>query len=330
MVKQQSLALLALVACVLAVGVIALGAYTRLNDAGLGCPDWPGCYGQVTVPQGEAAHYLYNNSSFSAAKAWAEMLHRYFAGSLTLLLIGIFFVGGLLSVEQPKRSNILLLGALALLLLYQIALGRWTVTLKLLPIIVTQHLLGGLGILSLLWLLYLSNRKLPFTALPNNRGLRWGAGVGLALVLLQLFLGAWTSTNYASLSCPDFPFCHNSSPSIFAWRDAFHLLLPAGVNYQGGVLADTVRQSIQMAHRIGAMVVSIYLLGFGLIAQQQLRRDGAVLSSLNLIMVLVLLQLSLGMAGVVFQLPLSIALAHTLVAAGILLSLITFNYRLYR
>lgn len=334
MAKQRVVSLCALGASFFALGVIALGAFTRLIDAGLGCPDWPGCYGHLLVPltvRGqELANMLYPDTHWVAYKAWAEMIHRYFAGSLSVLILGIAALV-LFKKELRVRSNVFLVGGLLLLVLYQILLGQWTVTLKLLPIVVTQHLLGGFLILSLLWLVYLNNdaklRKHMQNA-QSHRVLPW-AILGVIFLLLQISLGAWTSTNYASLSCPDFPWCDNAHPQMnFYFKAAFNLFSPVGLNYEGGVLPEIYRQTIQMTHRIGALLLTAYLFGFFIFAMPVLKKSMELLKSVYIVFALFAIQLCIGIANVIFKLPLVTAISHNLVAVLLLLAMITLTYKL--
>jgi cytochrome c oxidase assembly protein subunit 15 len=323
--NQKRLAGLAFFACLFALLVIALGAFTRLMDAGLGCPDWPGCYGRM-IP--DAAHAW---GHFVSYKAWAEMIHRYAVGVLSLLILSII-VFAISRKELRTRGNVIFSVVLILLLGYQITLGQWTVTKQLLPVIVSQHLLGGFFILATLWLVFLNNYlqsdELPF---KGRNCLLIAAIVGLVLLLLQISLGAWTSTNYASLSCVDFPFCVNANPWMpMHFKEAFNLFAPVGVNYQGGVLSDVVRQTIQMTHRLGALVVTTYLFIFMMVAQKVLREKPALLRGLHILMGLLVVQLSLGMMNVLFKLPLHSAISHTVCAALLLITLLTFIVKLLK
>lgn len=313
--KRILLSRFALCGTFFALGVIALGAITRLLDAGLGCPDWPGCYGQI-VPA---------NAGY---KAWAEMIHRYFVGGLSLFIVSIIIM--IFSLQKLRiRANILCATGLILLLVYQIMLGRWTVTLKLLPIIVTQHLLGGFFILTVLWLIYLNNKKSLIALAKIPYAISLGAYVGLGLLLLQIFLGAWTSTNYASLSCSDFPFCNNTDPlTPLYFRQAFDLSAPIGVNYEGGVLSDGVRQTIQMVHRMGALIVTLYWFMFVGLSLQALKNQRTLINSLYAILGLVLLQVCIGITNVIYKLPLFTAVAHNLVAVVLILTIVTFIFKL--
>lgn len=323
--NQKRLAYVALFASLFALTVIALGAFTRLIDAGLGCPDWPGCYGQI-IPNAEHAW-----GNFVSYKAWAEMIHRYAVGILSILIISIA-ASVFIKKELRTRANIIFSVLLLCLLAYQIMLGQWTVTLKLLPVIVSQHLLGGFFILSILWMIYLNNR-LWFSrpaGSPVLRLLPW-AILGLILILLQISLGAWTSTNYASLSCPDFPFCVNDHPVMpFYFKEAFNLFSPVGINYQGGVLSESIRQTIQMTHRFGALIVTTYLFVFMMIAQKKLRNTPDLMRVLYMMIGLLVVQLSLGMMNVLFKLPLHSAISHTICAALLLLAMLTFIFKLVK
>ncbi|KAF1051370.1 MAG: Heme A synthase [Stenotrophomonas maltophilia] len=200
---------LAVLATALALLVVLLGAYTRLTHAGLGCPDWPGCYGFVHVPSSEAqlahAQAHFPDAPVQAQKGWNEMIHRYFAGSLGLLIVALA-VQALRRRGQDGQPLRLPLTLLAVVLA-QAAFGMWTVTLKLWPQVVTAHLLGGFTTLALLFLLSLrlSGAFAP-RALPAS--LRRLAALGLALVIGQIALGGWVSSNYAAVACIDLPMCH--------------------------------------------------------------------------------------------------------------------------
>jgi heme a synthase len=325
LVKSSWLAKVAFVAAIFAFAVIALGAFTRLVDAGLGCPDWPGCYGHLTVPI---------TGTLNVYKAWAEMIHRYVVGCLSMLIMAVVVI--VFKKKFRTRGNIILALSLVALLVYQINLGRWTVTWQLLPIIVTQHLLGGFLILSVLWLMYLNNQPMLYTGRakrsvpPAINSLLFYAMIGLGLLFLQIFLGAWTSTHYASLSCPDFPFCMNHqslSPQI---KEAFKVFSPIGVNYEGGVLSQAARQTIQMAHRLGAALLTVYFLAFVGVAMLKLINTPQLLRPLFVFLGLFSLQICIGISNVIFKLPLISAMSHTLIAVLLLLTLITFIFKLVR
>lgn len=334
MAKQRFLAILALSASFFALGVIALGAFTRLMDAGLGCPDWPGCYGHFVVPISHSAQHAidiqYPETPLVAYKAWAEMIHRYFVGGLSIFIIVI--IGTIFSSKTVRRtSNVIYACMLMLLLSYQIILGQLTVTLKLLPVIVSQHLLGGFFILTILWLIYLNNRIDNFADKKKVRTrlfLPW-AIIGLILLLLQISLGAWTSTNYAALSCIDFPFCDNVNPlMVMHFKAAFNFFLPVGINYEGGVLAEPIRQTIQMTHRIGALILTLYLFVLSLVAMKKFGKISDLMRSVYSMLTLLIIQLCIGITNVVLKLPLVTAVLHNVVAVLLLLSVVTFIFKL--
>ncbi len=328
--KPRLLSRLALFASFFAFTVIGLGAFTRLIDAGLGCPDWPGCYGRITVPLTEKAQelaaFLYPMTHLVAYKAWAEMIHRYFVGGLSCLILILIVIIFSKKVFRT-RGNILLSVGLILLLMYQIALGAWTVTLKLLPVIVTQHLLGGFLILTLLWLIFLNNRQNYFATRNYFHLIPW-AVIGILILFFQIALGAWTSTHYASLSCPDFPFCHNDQSLTWQLKDAFNLFQPIGINYEGGTLPDSVRQTIQMVHRTVAGIFALYTFIFAAIILVRARVSNEIMKTLYLILGLILIQVCLGITNVLFQLPLATAILHNLVAALLVLAWVTLLFKL--
>ncbi|MBE8182512.1 MAG: heme A synthase, partial [Candidatus Portiera sp.] len=251
--------------------VIVLGAYTRLKDAGLGCPDWPGCYGTLTVPQSaEQIQDSFPDVQLNRGKAWIEVAHRMVAGSLGLFVFLLTFLDFRASRRHKYKMSRILIFA-SLMVVGQSLLGMWTVTLQLLPQVVTAHLFGGLTILSLLFLRLAHLHLNPLNSLgPHNpeeasrpeknsqqksQIITYGY-VGLALVIMQIFLGGWVSTNYASLACTDFPLCNGEwvPPSDFG--SGFNLLHPIGENYEGGVLNDSAQVAIHWAHRVGALLVT--------------------------------------------------------------------------
>ena len=198
------------IAACLALFVVVLGAYVRLSDAGLGCPDWPGCYGTLTVPQSESAiahaETAYPDQPVEANKAWKEMIHRYFAGTLGLLVLAIFVLGW--RARKEIKVSPWLPTFLLILIVFQAALGMWTVTLLLKPVVVTAHLLGGMATLGLLTWLAHRHLGIVSTGFSHADNLRFWARWALVILFLQIFLGGWTSTNYAALACTDFPTCH--------------------------------------------------------------------------------------------------------------------------
>ncbi|MEZ5476147.1 MAG: COX15/CtaA family protein [Thiolinea sp.] len=306
--------------------VIVLGAYTRLSDGGLGCPDWPGCYGHLTVPE------QVTDESFTRplepAKARAEMIHRYAAGTLGMLILLIFVLTLIYRVRL--KQGMLLPFLLVCTVIFQAMLGMWTVTKLLSPVIVTGHLLGGFTTLSLIWLLWLKhNTSRPTTYYSSAlAGLRGFALLALLVVVLQIVLGGWTSTNYAAVACgTSYPLCHGSWWPEADFAEGFSLHMKDGVDYEFGILGNHARTAIHMAHRTGAVVVFIVLL---LLAIRLLMSRERILGPLPVVLLLVLCgQIMLGILNVVLALPLAVATAHNLGAALLLLTVIAINYRLY-
>lgn len=326
---------IALFATLLALLVIMLGAYTRLKDAGLGCPDWPGCYGMIVAPDTPdrivSANTAFPGHVIEQGKAWIEMTHRYFAGTLGVLIL----ILGILSFGKRQRTKPplgLAMGLMALVI-FQALLGKWTVTMRLLPLVVMSHLLGGMTLLSLLWLMCLrlgNFFKVNGFYHPIAKGMRIGAVIGLTIVALQIFLGGWTSANYAALICPDFPFCQGKLwPSGMNYHSAFSLWLQTGANFEGGTLDNITRVTIHMVHRLGAVITLVYLswLSFWIL---QSNKTKALRGVAVFILIILFIQLCLGIANVVLMLPLSVAVAHNGLAAILLLSMVTLNYLVFK
>lgn len=316
---------LAVFATMLALVVVLLGAYTRLTHAGLGCPDWPGCYGFIGVPKSDAqlAHAELNfpEHPVQAAKGWAEMVHRYFAGSLALVIA----VLALQALRRHRRDGTPYRLALFILLvvLAQAAFGMWTVTLKLWPQVVTAHLLGGFMTLSLLFLLSLRlSRAVPtLPRLPLS--LRRLAALALLVVIGQIALGGWVSANYAAVACIDLPTCHGQWWPAADFSNGFHLTQHVGPNYLGGQLDSDARTAIHLSHRVGALMV----LGVLLLLARKLKRCGLT-GLARMVLALLALQLALGISNVLLHLPLAVAVAHNAGGALLLLSMVLVNYRI--
>ncbi|MFT5880084.1 MAG: cytochrome c oxidase assembly protein subunit 15 [Moritella sp.] len=314
------------VTMLLALLVIALGAYTRLTDAGLGCPDWPGCYGFNVVPQTSqditAAQQAYPDNPVNTDKAWNEMIHRYVAALLGLMIMIIF-----MRCARQKK-HLALATSLALLVLFQAALGMWTVTLNLRPIIVMGHLLGGFSLLALLALFRL-RLSVPVQSNTNiiqkKQGKRLArihifCSISLPILIIQIALGGWTSSNYAAIVCTEFPFCNGDWPSQFSLRDVFSLS-PIADSYQYGVRDAIARMNIHITHRLWAVITLLYLLSAACLLLKH--RPTKKIKMVAIILILILfLQVSLGVANVYFQLPIAVAVAHNLVAALLLITLI--------
>lgn len=332
MIRDNFLYRLTCAAACLAFLVVTLGAYTRLKDAGLGCPDWPGCYGQLIVPAGSTAlakaHQGFNFQVVEPLKAWAEMSHRYVAGTLGLMILII--LGRSVWTRKKYASPIGLPILIVLWVIFQASLGRWTVTLKLLPPIVMLHLLGGFTLLSLLSLLALRLGKFfNSVKVADQRRFRWWAVLGLLFVIGQITLGGWTSANYASLVCPSFPYCNNTLIPQLDFSHAFTIIDKIGPNYQGGVLDQATRITIQVTHRLGALVTSCYWLSFLLYLLAK-AESKIILRFTTLIFCLLVVQVVLGVSNVLFMLPVHVAVSHNAVAALLLVVLVALNYALFR
>jgi len=314
---------IARLATVLALCVVTLGAWVRLTDAGLGCPDWPGCYGRLVVSSeihaDPGASALLDERPLEEGKAWREMIHRYLASTRGLLC---FALAGLAwrnraDPAQPVRVPFVLVGLVVL----QGLLGMWTVTLLLKPIIVVGHLFGGLATLSLLY--WLARPGLPRIAVPA--GLRRLGLAAAAALVVQIFLGGWTSANYAAVACPDFPTCQTQWwPQIADFDEAFVLWRGIGIDYEGGVLDHPARVAIHFVHRLGAVVAAVLLAWFGVALARRPGGTGAGAAVLGALA----LQLTLGVSIVLFGVPLPVAVAHNGVAALLLLTVVHAHKRI--
>ncbi|GAA4651402.1 COX15/CtaA family protein [Kistimonas scapharcae] len=337
--QQRRLFILSLVATCLSVVVVGLGAWTRLVHAGLGCPDWPGCYGFLSVPN--EAHEIataqarFPDDPVDIFKGWAEMIHRYVAGTLLLLVgaIALFSWRARKLVSErllPLKLPLFILG----LIICQALFGMWTVTLKLWPQVVTAHLLGGFATLSLLLLLTLRLSPLSVKTLsgPPVTTLKRLGGVALLVVIIQIFLGGWTSSNYAALACPDFPTCHGVWLPELDFAEGFDLAQSIGPNYLGGQMDSAARTAIHFVHRIGAVATTVIVLLMIAAAFLWLRRNPRNDKSLPFLTALVTIalgvQVALGVSNILFYLPLPVAVAHNLGGAFLLTTIIAFNYRL--
>jgi cytochrome c oxidase assembly protein subunit 15 len=361
---------IACVALALAFGVVVFGAFVRLSDAGLSCPDWPTCYGKATWPD-RAQEIARANEAFpqrpvETHKAWREQVHRMLAGTLGTLVLALALAA---TWHDPRRRIAVLAAAAAAALgvvaylhgghavvgvlaavaiglplwvawklarpvsqrtavaalavvIFQAMLGMWTVTLLLKPIVVTGHLLGGLLTLALLGVVAMRSSTLPEPS-PDQRRLAPMIALAIALLALQIALGGWTSANYAALACGvDFPKCAGSWWPQTDFREAFVLWRGIGVNYEGGVLDAGARAAIQIAHRIGALVVFCQVLATALLAWRRGLRAAA-----GVVAILACLQVALGIANVKLLLPLPVATAHNGTAALLLLALVALFVR---
>lgn len=312
--RLRWLAHLTLAGTLLTALVILVGAWTRLVDAGLGCPDWPGCYGRLLVPDSEHAALRHPDVPLEPFKAWVEMAHRYVASFLGLMVISVVALGWPLRHRPgyPWRVSL----ALLVVILIQGAFGAFTVTLKLWPQVVTLHLLGGLSVLMLFFWLHLrvrhSLKNMTLGRQPIN--LLWAASIGL--LVLQLALGGWVTSNYAGIACQGFPTCNAQWWPEMDLSEGFHLTQTVGPNYLHGQLHADARTAIQVVHRIGALFLGVALL----VLWWRYRRLVFVGRALAAVVGAYIVQVVLGIANVLLWLPLWLALLHTAGAVVLTLS----------
>ena len=310
----------ALAATLLCAIVVVVGAWVRLTNAGLGCPDWPGCYGHILPAQAAERVAEINSANparpFEYQKAINEMVHRYIVGGLALLVLGLA-IFSVLNRRDPAQPRILPWLIVALLVL-QALLGMWTVTLLLKPLIVTLHLLGGLTTLALLWWLALPPARRELKA--AERPVRRLAIAGVVVLIAQISLGGWTSTNYAAAACPDFPACQGSFWPGMDFRNGFVLWRGLGIDYEGGVLDAPARVAIHYTHRLGAYLTAMV---FALVVVGAWRRGqtNVVKLAATAVAVAVVVQLSIGMNLIWKGWPLWLGTAHN--AGAVLLALAT-------
>lgn len=377
---------LALLGTVFAVMVLGLGAFTRLADAGLGCPDWPTCYGHVLWPTSaddvHTANQAFPDTPVEHDKTWPEMVHRYFAQTLGLITIALFvlairyrrepqpvvLVSALLGInvlmtvltaiigtvmepfavgsvavtmavlarfgaqrgssQQPFKLPAFLLAFIILQGLF----GMWTVTLKLWPQVVTSHLLGGFTTFSLLWLLTLrlsnTHWELPLRACMALSRLRPWVVLGLVIVCCQIALGGWTTSNYAAVACPDLPTCQGQWLPPMDFADGFNIAQTIGPNYLGGTMDNEARIAIHYSHRAGALITAAYLLWLVFLLRSRVMVP-QVQRITHVVMGVLGVQIALGLANVYFQFPVAVAVAHNLVGALLLLTMVTLNHRVF-
>jgi len=319
---------LALIGAILCFGVVVLGGYTRLSNSGLGCPDWPGCFGHI-APTGSAEHYA---SAADVRKAWIEMIHRYFASTLGVIIVVITALS--IRARHERGVNVPFALVLLVLVVLQGILGMLTVTWLLKPLIVTGHLVGGLTTFALLLWLWSTKRAEArpvdgFSVLAGNRLVEGGsrarlwAGLALAALAVQVALGGWTSSNYAAVACPDVPKCQAQWIPEANYQDAFVLWRGLGINYAGGVLDHPARVAIHFAHRVGAVLATVLLLLAAFYAFSGLG-NGPRWAAMAVVAALAA-QIFIGVFMVLRAFPLELAAAHNagaalLVAAAVLLN----------
>ena len=324
--KNKTIANLSFFGAFITLIVISVGAWVRLTDAGLGCPDWPGCYGMLTSPDTDKeiseAQTLFPNSTIDVGKAWREMFHRYLAGFLGLYVILLSY----LTIKNMNDSSIILPLAIVLLIIIQSLMGMLTVTQLVKPTIVTIHLLLGMITASLImWngLIFLDHQK---DSQKNDRFLIILVIICIFALIIQIFLGGWTSTNYASLACTDFPRCLNQWwPAEMNFNNAYSIFNLPNINYEGGYLDYNSKLAVHFTHRIGALILAILLLK--LFIYIYFFQSNALYKKIAIfIFILFVIQIFLGISNILYSLPISIAILHTLNASILLMSMITLLY----
>lgn len=317
---------LTLFATLLALIVVSFGAYTRLTDSGLGCPDWPGCYGTLSVPESidqiEKAQAVYPDSPVEVEKAWIEMIHRYIAGILGIMILVIAIVSIKLrdQINYSLKWPFFLLG----LVIFQAALGMWTVTLLLKPAVVSSHLLGGMTVLGILTFLMHRNYGTHRENFVSNSFERKIIRFSLVLLFIQIALGGWTSTNYAALACTDYPTCHGSLIPEMDFSNAFTIFRELGVTSLGEPLSLEALHAIQWVHRVGAIV----LLGYLLFVAYILKVNQGFNMWRNVLILVISLQFIIGIANLLLHLPIVLATLHNLGAALLVVILVGINSRI--
>ena len=313
--------------------LVILGAFVRLSDAGLGCPDWPGCYGNLTphlsAADIRAAETIQPGGPVSMAKAWKEMVHRYLAMLVGALIAAIMCVAW--RNRRAWKQSPVLASVIAGAVILQAALGAWTVTMLLKPVIVTSHLLGGITILSLLtWLHW--RQAARQAAVPSwakgiivSEGIRPFALLALAVLVGQIALGGWVSTNYAALACADLPLCSGQFVPTMDFANAFHIVRPLGIGAEGELLTLEALRAIHWSHRVGAVIAVLVVGGFAF----ALLKVASGRKAAKMLMVLLTVQVLLGLSNVWFSLPLLVSVAHNGVAALLFTLLLLINLRLH-
>jgi cytochrome c oxidase assembly protein subunit 15 len=307
--------------------LIVFGAFVRLTDSGLGCPDWPGCYGSVTpigaMTEIRQAVSVMPEGPVTLPKAWIEMVHRYVGALLGLLIISICWMAWRHRKSFKKSPTLATVALIAVCI--QGAFGAWTVTLKLMPIVVTVHLLGGMSLLALMTWLAARERNHPPIAITMQRYKLW-MWIGLVLLFWQIGLGGWVSTNYAALACMDFPTCQGQWLPEMDISSGYSLIRGLGEMPNGEMISQTALTAIHWVHRNFAFVVFIYL---GILGWR-LRVDQGLRGPVTLMLLLLVAQLLTGLTTIFFQWPLLIAVLHNAGAAGLVLASVTLLVRLSR
>ena len=306
--------------------LVVLGAYVRLSDAGLGCPDWPGCFGTLSVPESQSAienaEINFPTQRVETDKAWKEMIHRYVAGFLGIMI----FLIGIISYKNKRvlKVNPIVPYSIVILVIFQALLGMWTVTLLLKPIVVSAHLIGGMTTLGLLT--FVTHRywgKIQANTLKSAHEI-FLVRFSLFILFVQIFLGGWTSTNYASLACTDFPTCHGTLVPSLNFKDAFDIFMDLGKLSDGSPLPLALFETIQWVHRLGALVTWLFFIYLAsvILKYKTMRNLGYVL------VFVITAQFIVGVANLLLHLPTVLAVMHTFGAASLVVLAAILNSRI--
>lgn len=310
--------------------LIMFGAFTRLTDSGLGCPDWPGCYGQSSPIEAQAdiaaAEFADPHGPVTVMKAWIEMIHRYLAMGIGILIIALMVIAWhkwIKSERTNPRFSPLFPTVLFVFVCLQGAFGAWTVTMLLQPFIVTTHLMLGMTLLALLAWLGARQTDHPPVA-PSAAALRIPAALAFILLMIQIALGGWVSSNYAALACPDLPLCLGSAIPAMDFGNGFSLWRDLHMTSDGKTISHEALVAIHWTHRIVALVVVGLVVW---VALRALKTDGLQKTAYWLLMIIVL-QLFTGIFLVLLHLPLLLAVAHNGGAALLLFLLTILGYKI--
>ncbi len=310
--------------------LIMFGAFTRLTDSGLGCPDWPGCYGQANPLQAHAdinaAETAMPTGPVTVVKAWIEMIHRYLAMGIGVLIVAMMVIAWLRWLQSGRKEmkfSPLFPTLLFVFVCVQGAFGAWTVTMKLQPVIVTIHLLLGMALLALLT--WLGARLSDHPPVPRSASvLLVPASLATVVLAIQIALGGWVSTNYAALACSDFPLCQGVLLPQMDFANGFSLWRDLGMTAHGDYLPFPALTAIHWTHRAFAIVVAV-LVGWVAFSAYKIV---ALRKTARWLLIMIALQFAIGISTIFLELPLALAVAHNGAAALLLLLLVMLNHKI--
>jgi heme a synthase len=310
--------------------LIMFGAFTRLTDSGLGCPDWPGCYGHANPLQAhadiKAAETAMPTGPVTVMKAWIEMIHRYLAMGIGVLIVSMMVIAWRKRLQSGRRAmkfSPLFPTLLFAFICVQGAFGAWTVTMKLQPVIVTIHLLLGVSLLALLTWFGSKLSDHPSMSRSTAR-LRIPAALAIVLLVIQIALGGWVSSNYAALACTDFPLCQGTLLPEMDFANGYSLWRGLGMTAKGDYLPFPALTAIHWTHRAFAFALVMVV---AWVALNALKVDG-LRKTARWLLIMIVLQFTIGVSTIFLQLPLALAVAHNGGAALLMMLLVTLNYKI--